>query len=171
MLRMMGAVLLVGGTGAFGLGQALRLHRRAETLRRLSCAVADMRREIALRQTPMPELLSRMEKTQPPPVQALFSRTGYLLGELGSRSFALIWRQAAEETLRGVLRREELFTVEEIGSWLGRYDAQQQSAALDRVQSQLDEFAIAAASAAKKDGKVKTALGLAAGACSAILLM
>ena len=155
MLRMMGAALLIGGTGAFGLGQALRLRRRAETLRRLSDALADMRREITLHRTPMGELLHRLEKTQPSPVNALFARAGYLLGELGGRSFALIWRQA----------------VEEIGCWLGRFDAAQQSAALDRVRSRLDNYADAAADAAKKDGRVKTALGLAAGACCAILLM
>ena len=171
MLRMMGAALLIGGTGAFGLGQALRLRRRAETLRRLSDALADMRREITLHRTPMGELLHRLEKTQPSPVNALFARAGYLLGELGGRSFALIWRQAVEETMKSVLSRQELNAVEEIGCWLGRFDAAQQSAALDRVRSRLDNYADAAADAAKKDGRVKTALGLAAGACCAILLM
>lgn len=171
MLRMMGAVLLVGGTGAVGVGQALKLRRRAETLRQLSCAAGALRREITLQSTPMPQLLRELERLSDDPVKRLFSRTAYLLRELSNRSFVLLWQQAAAETLGGILKREELSVVETMGTWLGRYDARQQEDALAKVQALLDTFAQAAAEEARREGRVRTALGLAAGACSAILLL
>ena len=140
MLRMMGAVLLIGGTGAVGIGRALKLRREAGVLRQLAGAAGELQREIALRKTPMPELLRRMETATREPVRRLFSRTGYLLDELGNRSFSLLWSQAAEETLGGVLSDEALTAVEEVGIWLGRFDAQQQAEALERTRRQLDEL-------------------------------
>ena len=59
MLRLMGAVLLVGGCGAVGFSAAGRLARRVEVLRALLGALEGMERELSFRLTPMPELLER----------------------------------------------------------------------------------------------------------------
>ena len=171
MLRIMGAVLLVGGTGAVGVGQALKLRRRAEVLAKLSGAAEALRREITLQSTPMPQLLKELARISDEPVKKLFSRTAYLLRELSNRPFALLWQQAAAETLGSILKREELSAVEAMGTWLGKYDTRQQEEALEKVQALLENFARTAAEDARREGRVRTALGLAAGACGAILLL
>jgi len=171
MFRIAGAFLLICGGGLAGAGEAFRLRRRADGLRALADAVGLMARELALRKTPMPELMARMEQSAAEPVRPFFTRVRQGLEHPEGEPFSQLWRKSAGEMLRDVIGGEACLAAAEAGTWLGRYDAAQQAAALERLQRQLDDLVRSTAERAARECRTRTVLGLAAGIAGAVLLL
>ena len=165
----MGAALLVGGCGAVGFSAAGRLARRVEVLRALLGALEGMERELSFRLTPMPELLERAAES-PPPAGELFARCRARLDELGERPLSQLWRESVEDTPLG-LTGPALLALEELGDVLGRYDGEEQRAALARTRAELGRALEQAREESEKQGRMYRALGLTVGAMLAILLL
>ena len=169
MLKLMGAALLVGGCGAVGFSAAGRLARRVGVLRALLGALEGMERELSFRLTPMPELLERAAES-PPPAGEMFARCRARLDELGERPLSQLWRESVEDTPLG-LTGPALLALEELGDVLGRYDGEEQRAALARTRAELGRALEQAREESEKQGRMYRALGLTAGAMLAILLL
>ena len=169
MLRLLGAALLVAGCGGLGFSAAGRLARRVGVLRALLGALEGMERELSFRLTPMPELLERAAES-PPPAGELFARCRARLDELGERPLSQLWRESVEDTPLG-LTGPALLALEELGDVLGRYDGEEQRAALARTRAELGRALEQAREESEKQGRMYRALGLTAGAMLAILLL
>ncbi len=170
MLRLLGAVLVVGGAGALGLLAAQKLRRRVENLRAMTGALELAERELSFRLPPIPDLFSSLERRAPAPAGACFGRCLAGMDRLGEDSLGTLWREAVEETLPD-LAPEDREELAELGEVLGRYDGEGQRQALALTRARLERNLERAEADRDSRGRLCAALGLTAGAFGAILLL
>lgn len=126
MINIIGAIMLVGAAAAWGVGSVLRLKGRVQNLSSILTALEVMRGEICERLTPMPELLEMLRDESPYPAGLFFEKVRNSMSDLGTYSFAAIWRRSVETTPELLLTEQETQTLAELGFSLGRYDAKEQ---------------------------------------------
>jgi len=170
MIRILGALLVIGGAAAVGFSAVRGLNKRVRTLRAFLAALELMERELSFRLTPMPELLDELSVRMPEPVRTFFTTCRAGLETLGERDLGQLWRVGLEDAQLG-LQREELALLEELGDVLGRFDSEGQQAALTRVRTQLEHCLCGAQENRAKQSKMYGALGLSAGALLVIMLV
>ena len=170
MLRLLGAVLVVGGAGALGLQAAQKLRRRLENLRAMTGALELAERELSFRLPPIPDLFSSLERRAPAPARACFGRCLAGMDRLGEDSLGTLWREAVEETLPD-LAPEDREELAELGEVLGRYDGDGQREALAHTRAELSRALEQAREAWEKQGRMYQVLGITAGAFLVILLL
>ena len=171
MLKLVGALLLTAGASALGLCAAGQLCDRVKALRSLAGGLEILGRELSFRRTAMPELMERTARQAGEPARYLFVRCRDRLGQLGERSFGQIWAEALEGEPELLLGETERSVLLELGEVLGRYDADDQIAALNRAERALGDCLARAEEEKRRLGRVYTALGVGSGAMLAILLM
>ena len=132
MLKLLGVLLLAGGTAAAGFCAAGQLTKRARALQALLGALELMERELSFRLTPMPELLERLSRQADPPADGLFAGCREGLSSLGERSLAELWKAGVRQPAL-LLEAEELALLDGLGQVLGSYDGEGQLAALDQT--------------------------------------
>lgn len=169
MLRAAGALLLVCGCTGCGLLAARRLKWRVELLWEFEAALELIERELSYADTDMPEILERLSGTRGA-VGAFFSRCSARLAQRDRRVMEQIWREELESG-GFPLSTEELELLLKVGSVLGRYDSAGQCQVLARVRSELGMLRTRAESDRDRLGRVYRAVGAAAGAGLAILLI
>ena len=170
MLKLLGVLLLAGGTAAAGFCAAGQLTKRARALQALLGALELMERELSFRLTPMPELLERLSRQADPPADGLFAGCREGLSSLGERALAELWKAGVRQPAL-LLEAEELALLDGLGQVLGSYDGEGQLAALAQTCAALERALAEARSERKRMGRVYQTLGLAAGAFLAILLV
>lgn len=170
MIRLMGALLTVGGGAFLGFDAHRRLKRRAMVLRQLAGALEQMDREIAFRLMPMPQLMEELAADYPPPVGDLFANCRKGMEELGERSLAEIWRQALEDTPLDLEGRSAA-VMDELGEVLGRFEESSLRSALARAGAELTREAELAREDGEKRGRMYQVLGLTCGGLLVILLL
>ena len=171
MLRLAGALLLTAGAAGVGLCAAGQLEERVKSLRSLVAGLEILGRQLAFRRAAMPELMERTACQTEEPARYLFAYCREHLEELGEQTFGAIWAQAAEEEPGLLLAQEERAVLAELGEVLGRYDADDQIAALGRTVDALRVCLTRAQEERRRLGRVYTALGVGSGAMLAILLL
>ncbi len=171
MIRLVGAVLIMAATAAWGVMGVMRLRARAKSLHALVSALGVVKSEICDRLTPMPELLAQMAEEAAYPASLLFKHASEKIQTLGSRSFSSIWRQAVLATPELLLTPAEELVLIELGQSLGRYDVAEQKSAISYAQRRMETFANDADAERDKTSKVRAFLGVAAGFFTVILLI
>lgn len=170
MIRLMGALLTVGGGAFLGFDAHRRLNRRARVLRQLAGALEQMDREISFRLTPMPQLMEELAADYPPPVGDLFANCRKGMDQLGERSLAEIWRQALADTPLD-LEGRAAGILDELGEVLGRFEESGLRSALARAGAELTREAELAREDGEKRGRMYQVLGLTCGGLLVILLL
>jgi len=170
MTRWLGAVLVAGCGLWLGLQRTVWYTRRVGALQGLLEALSLMEWELKERETPVPELLRRLEQGAQGEVRTFFSICGGQLTCLGEQSFGEIWSGAAEQA-RLPLSREELAMLQGLGPVLGRYDQESQRGAIRRTGAQLATQLEEAREERDRLGRLSGVLGGAAGLLAAILLI
>lgn len=171
MIKLIGAVLLMAGAAGLGLGAAAQLQAKVTGLRALMDGLEHLERELSFRLTAMPELMDRLAKQTAPPAAYLFAYCRDHLEELGEKSFFNIWAEALENNLELLLDEGERQILLELGTVLGRYDAEEQRQALKNSSAELEQCLARAEKEKLRMGRVYTALGLGSGAMLVILLL
>ena len=171
MINIIGAIMLIGAAAAWGVGSVLRLKGRVQNLSSILTALEVMRGEICERLTPMPELLEMLRDESPYPAGLFFEKVRNSMSDLGTYSFAAIWRRSVETTPELLLTEQETQTLAELGFSLGRYDAKEQSNALSYTIRRMEIFLQKAEAQRDKDSKTQAFLGVAAGVFAVIILL
>ena len=170
-LRLLGALLIVLACTGYGLARIAQL-RAANAARAGVCKVLEqLRAEISERRTPMREIALLLRKDAPPPCRAWFAALAEALEQPDGRRFSTLWRQTLQTRAGLPLSAEELETLCLLGLSLGRYDAPEQCAAIDRCLRELERFRIHAEEQARIRGRLYPGLGLSAGLFLAVLLI
>lgn len=157
-LRLLGAGLLALAGGLLGYEKKAELKRRRACLRQLCSALGRMESELVTLQTPLPQLLARLEDC---PFFLLVS-AGF-----GGEPLERLWRRAAEVQPLSPADRQLLG---ELGALIGRCDAQRQGAELALVRRQLQEHGEALEREIADRGRHFAGLGAALGAMLAAIL-
>ena len=172
MITLIGAVLLIGGTAAYGIRGVLRLRERSRCLAAIAHVINVMQSEICDRLTPMPELLSQLSEEAEYPVNLLFKNAEEKMSAaLGGVSFAIIWKQAVCATPELMLKEQERTTLCELGLSLGRYNIEEQKSALEYAHRRMEDFVRKADNERDTNSKVHAFLGVAAGIFAAVILI
>ena len=171
MLKLLGVILLMLGAAGLSFGAVGQLKAQVASLRSLTGALEQMKRELSFRLTPMPELMERVAHQARAPARYLFAHCRDHLWELGEKSFSQLWREAlcGEPDLLLGEREREVLT--DLGEVLGRYDAAGQREALERAADELGRCLRRAEEDRDRLGRVYTVLGLGSGAMLVILLL
>jgi len=171
MFRLIGAILIIGATAAMGLTSVRQMDKRARNLAEILTSLKTMRREICDRMTPMPELLEQLQNEADAPADQFFAQVIRQMGDIGTRSFHAIWKSAVEHTPDLALTEREAQALADLGRTLGRYDIEEQRAALDDTIGRMEDFWKAAIEERRTRGKVHAVLGLVTGVFAVIILL
>lgn len=170
MIKLCGAVLLVAGTSAWGAMGVMRLRRRCRILADLVRSMAALRGELTTRLAPMPEVLERMEREFSAPVAEFFGAVRLRLDELGAATLFELWSDASERA-ELCLTAEERSVLRDAGRTLGRYDIDEQRAALERAERELTQLCRRAEQRCDRDSRTRAFVGVAVGLFATLLLI
>ena len=119
MIRMLGAVCLAAGPVWLGMSAAAELAHRERALGALCAGLELMERELALRLTPLPQLMEELAHRTEEPARRLFSACRRALDGLERETFAHAWRRLTDQLPVSPEAKRALYPLGEV---LGRYD-------------------------------------------------
>lgn len=170
MLKLLGALLVIGGGAWVGMNAAGELARRAKALDAWCDALELMANELSFRLSAMPELMERLSHSARDPAREVFTELRTGLERLGEASFEELWRRAL--TIHpGMMSGEELELLKALGTVLGRYGWADQCRSIDSTRHALAERANQTREELRRKGKAYATLGVTLGAFVTILLL
>ena len=170
-IQILGALLTIGGTSAWGLLGVLKLRRRSRDLAELCRTVAALRSELVTRLAPVPELIAHLAAQADEPIAAFLREVELHLPSLGEHSLFEIWQTALTAAPQLKLTPPERAAFMEIPRALGRYELAEQRNALQAVQRTLERFANDAEQRRRADSKTRGFIGIAAGVFVVLILL
>ena len=165
-MKTAGVLLLLLGAGFAGLAEAYRLRRRARELWELERGMELLRCHLERFCLSTPELARALSRSAPGAASALFGRFERELAMPDERDTAARW-----ETAIAPLHEPERDVLAAFGAVLGRFGAQEQTAAALRTREQLSRLTEAAQTRAERSGKLCVALGFSAGAMLSLVFL
>lgn len=131
-LKAAGAILLLLGTTAFGIYKACMYNSRLDNLYEIKKAFLYIQGEIRYMNTPMPETLAGAARQIKGNCRLFFSRVASELDAGSGKELKQVWEKAVvNEIPQGVLEREAVETLREMGGQLGCLDIRTQEKAID----------------------------------------
>lgn len=169
-IKILLAVLVVGGCSAVGFGKSSSLSNRVHSLKQSLLMTEKMQACLQYERMTTPELiflLSRMQSME----RLIFLPVCYQMLTQG-KPFPSSWKEALEQTYQQMnLEKEDRSTIALIGELLGSTDAQSQSEELGMIQSLLKQCLETAEQGQKEKGKLYRSLGILSGIGLAILMI
>lgn len=135
-MNWLGAAIIIAACSAIGIKKACLLGSTEKCYAALISMLELFKGEICTRRAPMDEVLAILEESAAKPVRQFVSDAGEQLELLGEHSFAELWSGCAEKHLQQ-LSPASIACVKDLGSSLGRYDAEMQCAAIERCMALL----------------------------------
>jgi stage III sporulation protein AB len=170
MLKLAGALLLVGAGTMLGWMHAGRLADRPAQIRRLVRMLGQLETEIAYGYTPLPEALARIGRQPGDPLADLFHEAADRLAK-EEAAVTETWRLALESVWgRTALKNGEKEIMLTLGNTLGASDREDQIRHLRLAAKQLETLEPEAAEEQRKYEKMWKSLGLLGGALVAVIL-
>ncbi len=132
-----GAILITVSAALIGFSKAYELKKSVETLSELVSLLELLRNEICTRRTPMKQVLSTGFISGYKHIKPFVLSLNEHLSLLGNKSFSQIWAECIADSITNISDESRSCLVN-LGSSLGRYDAQLQAASIDRCISELE---------------------------------
>ena len=129
-----------------------------------------MEAELALRASPMPELISFLEGRMSGSAKTFLAHLTAGLPLLGEQEFAFQWRQAVENHC-GSLRDREKEELNKLGSYLGRFELEAQTRELRASERYLRERLAEAEQTFPQERKLWLGLSVSAGVVLTVLVL
>lgn len=172
MLKLIGAILLVMGTGTVGLVIARNFSLRPQQIRHLKSALQMLETEVLFGLTPLPLGLQRVGRKVADPVNKLFLITGENLirgeGFTAGEAWELALKELEQES---ALLPEDLDILLYFGQSLGGSDKEEQHKNFKLVQEHLKNAENKAEELKIKNTKIWQYLGFSFGGVIAIILL
>ncbi|NLG84776.1 MAG: hypothetical protein GX493_09285 [Firmicutes bacterium] len=165
MLRLLGALFVLVGTGGLGYLMAVGLTEHAANLRRLVAALQHLESEIVFASLPLSQALRRTGRVIGGEVGQFMEAVAASLAQNDGRTSAVVWREAlaayGPELLLSAAESEILAS---LGAALGGSDREDQAKHLALARAGLQRYADEAAEKATKGKKIWYYLGFSTGA-------
>ncbi|MBQ2839988.1 MAG: stage III sporulation protein AB [Oscillospiraceae bacterium] len=171
MIKIIGALFLVGGATVLGISASVNLTVRARSLELFSRALGIMRSEIGERLTPLDELMYKLSQISPSPIDAFFKQCFDEMKKKTDIPFGLIWTKNISHAEYLKLRPAESETLIALGNVLGRYGAEEQKTAIDHAVRCMDSMYLSAEKDKTRLGKLYAKLGLICGIAVVIVFI
>lgn len=169
-MRIIGAILLGCGFGGVGLGAVIRMAGRVADLNNLILGLEGVKRELSFSMDRLERVMEAAANCTRGNGRDFFLHCKDRLGRPDSRSFCDVWSEGIGLSFRR-LKPCDLVPLQGLGTVLGRYDAPEQIAAVERTVGRLDANLTQAKGEQETLGKVYGTLGVSVGAIAAILLI
>lgn len=170
MLQIIGACCLVFAGGLFARGKTSDMKDHLAMLSSLMSALHIMICEIQTNLTPMGEIIRTLALSKDKYFALFFSEVSEQLAVQGAPYFAGCWK-AAVDSRCSILTPAERDALYILGDVLGRYDAAEECAAIERCILELNTGYEALRRRYHADARLYTGIGLAAGCILAIVLL
>ena len=169
MIKLLGSVLVAGGGLWLGCFAAGWLRLRLRTLEDVIRGLALLEGEMALRGGALEELMQTLAPRAPGAAGALFAVYARALSRLGEDTAAGLWRAAVDNLPD--LSREGREILASLGEFLGRYDREEQCAAMTAVRGQLEQLRAREGEKCRENCRLCRVLSLSGGGFLVILLI
>ena len=166
----LGASIIVFACTAAGLIKARSLTQLDRLYSGLIAVLGIMKSEISSRSAPMDEIIELISCGQVRYIEPFTEHLKQGLTHLGEISFGSIWDGAVAEGLRGISPRSVL-ALKSLGSTLGRYEASEQSAAIERCITVISTEQSQLQSGLCANKRMYIGIGAASGLMLAIMLV
>lgn len=171
MLKLVGAVLVLGAGTMAGFYQAQQFATRPRQLREIILALQRLETEISYGLTPLPDALERISTSLREPLKSLFQTAAlYMRPDYGLSAQDSIRKALGEYWKRTSMRSAEREVLEQLSSVLGTSDRQDQIKHIELAALQLQHEETAARDDQVKYEKMSKSLGLLIGALIVILI-
>ena len=169
-MKIIGLVLLTAAAAAIGVFKASELKKCVAALSELIAFLELIRNEICTRRTPMKQLMSANNLHEYKYIKPFTSALDEHMNMLGNMSFSQIWTECVNENI-SFISEESRSCLINLGSSLGRYDAQLQAAAIDRCINALEREYKDLCTDLKSNQKMYIGLGTGMGLIVSIILI
>lgn len=167
-MKLLGTVFVILSCTALGIMKARSLARENEAYAELISALTLMKGEICSRASSMDEVFRLLNTEKRSCTSAFFSKICRDMSDIGNISLKAIWQQAADTLC---ISSDGVQAVKALGNVLGRYDAQAQSAAIERCMLALSAEQNALREKLNENKRMYIGIGAASGLVLAILLI
>lgn len=172
MVKLTGALLVIGAAGAMGLAIAGNYARRPRELRALQSALGLLETEIVYAATPLAEALEQVSRRAEGCVAGLFARAHAGLANQAGTTAEEAWEWALEYYYgASSLGPDDLAVLQGVGKMLGTSDRQDQSRHLRLAQERLRAQSQKAEDQARQNVRLWQYLGFLAGTATVLILL
>ena len=171
MIKIIGAMMIVCGTAAWGIGSVIKMRNRVITLRALIESLDIMRDEICINLTPLPKVMELTGKAAPRPVNQFYKNVAAKTAEIPQQGFFGIWMSALDESTLLTMGSDERDVLIRLGSGLGKYDCASQGRIIESAKKSLERIEDRAEKERTANSKLHAFLGIAAGMMAVVVLI
>lgn len=171
MIKIIGAILLVGGASLMGIFASEGIRARARSLAGFEQVLGMMAREIGEYLSPLPELMRRIAEITSPPLSDFFRACSEETMKRNDMPFSLIWSKnltRAPSLYLAPQEREELLA---LGNVLGRYSAEEQKKSIEHAARRISALRGEAEGEVRRLAKLYAKLGVTCGIAVVIVFM
>lgn len=136
-MKVTGFILITAAAAVIGIFKASELKKSVELLSEIISFLELVRNEIYTRRTPMTQLLSVKSMPEYKHIDQFVAALEAHMKALGAKCFAQIWAECINGYIKNI-SDESIHSLKNLGSSLGRYDAQLQASAIDRCINMLE---------------------------------
>lgn len=139
MIRIIGAVLVLGATSGLGFSMAMNLKKRMELLQHIKKMLFLLRGEIRYARAPLFEAFGNMSKVLEEPYSSFCRLLSDKLTSLDGSLFQTIWKDLVNQTFDSTeLTKEDKEQLLHLGDQMGYLDEEQQLGNIDLYLGQLE---------------------------------
>lgn len=171
MIKIIGAMLIIGATTWVGFESAKTLHNRTEQLRLLKSALRSLEAEIMFGHTPLHEASRRIASQLSSPLNQLFESFAKKLTDTET-TVKDAWEQSLKEIWKSTaLKQGEYSIMKQFGETLGRHDKFSQQKQIQLALTHLEREEMDAVDKQAKYEKMAKSLGFLSGVLLVIILL
>jgi stage III sporulation protein AB len=170
MVRVLGGAFVIFACTYWGIASIKELHDRTDDLRAVIVSLNIMKGEIYSHLTPMRDILELLRDKGPERTKKLYSSLTKSMEQLDRRSFSELWAEAVNKSEMR-FSREERNTLCQLGSFLGKYDIDEQSRVIEETITTMESYLKDSEEVRRRDSKIYGAFSLTAGIFTVIILI
>lgn len=170
-MKILGALSVIIGCVLFGLIRAMSLTRHEKCVGAIIDSLQYMISELKTEALPLPELIALLSQTARSEVRVFYAKLSSAMELLGDESFESLWSSAVMTDSSLGLSEGERQILCKAGVFMGKFSAEEQSAALESCIARLEPERRIAAEKAREGKKLYPGLGLAAGIMLAVMFL
>lgn len=171
LIKIIGAILVIGGATAVGLSVRAKFARRVRILQNIVTALDMMHSEISCMCTPMDELFEKLCGAVQSPLSMFFQDCRDTHAKRPDLPITMIWSRAVRDAEYLELLPQETQVLLDVGNAIGRYEAEEELRVLAHARRSMEAYLKTAAETRTRLGKLYGSLSLMSGIAVVIMLI
>lgn len=172
MLRLLGAVLIIGAGSALGMSAKQKLSRHIAAIASMIDALDYVTAELSYQQTPLPDIISQLADGQDRIAAKLFGEIRNRMQQKGGLSLSFHWQSSVRDLSSELgLDQQDTEALTQCAVYLGRYQLEQQLVGLKHTRAKLERAQMEACEQFRKQGNLYRTCGLALGIMTVLVLL